>query len=270
MSTIIRRARKYTVNFEWTIVSVLQVYFDAHTFIRKNHFRRYLIISGLAFFILFTFTIKAILYWISYFEQPITHELLPILQRFLTLKPEDITTGISAGFWLIKKAIEAYKYPIFSSIFLIVGTPFFSYISSKTEEIHAGKTYHFSFRIFFKEIKRGISISIRNSMKQFGLILLITLFGMIPLFDLISPLFIFFIQMYFNGILMTDYTFERQGYNVKESEAFYGAHKPEMFAIGLGFMFLSLIPVVGWFIAPTYGLVASYLYFSKVQPTKIN
>jgi hypothetical protein len=40
-------------------------------------------------------------------------------------------------------------------------------------------------------------------------------------------------------------------------------HKPEMFALGLGFMFILLIPVIGWFLAPTYGLVASYLFFSK-------
>jgi CysZ protein len=270
MSTIRYRARKSAVNFERTILSVLQVYFDAHTFIRKNNFRRYLIFSGLAFFLLFTITIKALIYLVNYFEDPITVELLPILQKFLTIGEEDILKGIKGAFWLIIKAIEAYKDAIFSTIFLIIGTPFFSFISSKTEEIHSGTTYKFTWKSFLKEIKRGISISIRISIKQFGLILFITLVGLIPVIDLISPLLIFFIQMYYNGILMTDYTFERQGYNVKQSEAFYSAHKPEMFAIGLGFMFLLLIPVVGWFMAPTYGLVASYLYFSKVKmPARI-
>ena len=71
------------------------------------------------------------------------------------------------------------------------------------------------------------------------------------------------VVLYYNGILLTDYTLERQGFNLKQSEDFYSAHKPEMFAIGLGFMFLLLIPVIGWFIAPTYGLVASYLQFQK-------
>jgi hypothetical protein len=53
---------------------------------------------------------------------------------------------------------------------------------------------------------------------------------------------------------------------VRETSAFNRAHKPEMFALGLGFMFLLSIPVVGWFVAPTYGLVASYLCFSQQQP----
>ena len=261
----IQKIKNTAIQYEVTVLKILSIYFDAHKFIRKNNFRKYLIFSGLSFFLFFTITIKALIYLVNYFEEPITVELLPILQKFLTISEVDILKGIKGTFWLIKKAIEAYKDAIFSTIFLIIGTPFFSFISSKTEEIHSGTTYKFTWKGFLQEVKRGISISIRISIKQFGLILFITLVGLIPVIDLISPLLIFFIQMYYNGILMTDYTFERQGYNVKQSEAFYSAHKPEMFAIGLGFMFLLLIPVVGWFMAPTYGLVASYLYFSKVK-----
>lgn len=253
------------VEYELAALNSLSIYFDAHRFVRQNNLRKYLLGSGIAFLLLFTITIKAIIYSVNNIENPITQWILPLLQKFLLLSAEDITKGIKATFWLIKKAIEANKDAIFSTIFLVIGTPYFSFISSKTEEIISGNTYPFKFGIFIKELKRGISISLRNSIKQLVLILLITLLALLPLLDIVAPLLTFVVQAYYNGVLITDYTLERQGFTVKESEAFYKIHQPEMFGIGLGFMFLLLIPVVGWFMAPTYGLVASYLYFSKLK-----
>ena len=85
--------------------------------------------------------------------------------------------------------------------------------------------------------------------------------SLIPIIGIITPLLTFIVLAYFNGILMTDYSLESEGYNQKESKKFYTQNKPIMFSIGLGFMFLLLIPVVGWFLAPTYALTASSLYF---------
>lgn len=264
-----RKIKHNLIDREKSVILCLGKYFDAHQFVRKNNFWKYLLVSGISFLLLFTVTIKAILFGVNYIENPITQWLLPILQKFLTLSSDDLTNGIKASFWLIKKAIEANKDAIFSALFLVVGTPFFSFISSKTEEIVTGTKYTFKFNTFLKETKRGISISFRNSIKQLVLILLITLLALIPLVEIFTPLLTFVIQAYYNGILMTDYTLERQGFSAKESEKFYKIHQSEMFAIGLGFMFLLLIPVVGWFVAPTYGLVTSYLYFSVLKTKSI-
>ena len=259
------KIKNRAVEYELAALNSLSIYFDAHRFVRQNNLRKYLLVSGIAFLLLFTITIKAIIYSVNNIENPITQWILPLLQKFLVLSAEDITKGIKATFWLIKKAIEANKDAIFSTIFLVIGTPYFSFISSKTEEIISGHTYPFKFGIFIKELKRGISISLRNSIKQLVLILLITLLALLPLLDIVAPLLTFMVQAYYNGVLITDYTLERRGFSVRQSEGFYKLHKPEMFGIGLGFMFLLLIPVVGWFMAPTYGLVASYLYFSKLK-----
>lgn len=117
-----------------------------------------------------TITIKALLFGVDYIQEPISQKLIPLLQRFIYLKPDDISKGISALFWLLKTTIESNKDAIFSGIFLIIGTPFFSFISSKTEEFATGKSYPFKWSIFFNEIKRGLSLSFRNSLKQLGLI----------------------------------------------------------------------------------------------------
>ena len=81
--------------------------------------------------------------------------------------------------------------------------------------------------------------------------------------DTITPLATFVVQAYYNGILITDYSLERRDYSIQETNKYYKQNKSSMFAIGLGFMFLLLIPVVGWFLAPTYALVASSFYFLR-------
>jgi CysZ protein len=255
-------------HFEVIILDTLQVFFDAHRFIRKHNYRTYLLVSGLAFLVLFSLTIKGLTIGLDKLQEPVSQKLTPYLQEIINLSIEDIRQGITATFWLLKKAIESNKDAIFGGIFLIIGTPYFSFLSSKTEELATGKSYPFKWKTFWKEIRRGLSLSLRNSLKQAGLILIITLIGFIPVINTITPILTFIIQAYYNGILMTDYTLERQGFTVSESLSIYKSNKPEMFAIGLGFMFLLLIPVLGWFMAPVYGIVASYLQFSKIKYSK--
>ena len=261
--SVFRKLKNRLINYEKTALHCLSFYFEAHQFVRKNNFRKYIIFSGLSFLVLFTITIKSLLYGIEVFENPASAWLIPQLQKFLNFTEYEIGKGIQAVFWLLKRTIKSNQDAIFSGIFLVIGTPFFSFISSKTEELYSGNKYTFKWSVFLNEIKRGISISVRNSFKQIGLIILITLIALIPILEIFTPLLTFIVQAYFNGILITDYTLERHEYSIKTSEKYYSNHKPEMFALGLGFMFILLIPVIGWFLAPTYGLVASYLYFSN-------
>lgn len=257
--------RQKASQYEAVVMNTLRVFFDAHLFIRKHKFQKYLLISGIVCLLLFSISIKLLLTGIDYIDNLYSEKIVHYLQYIIKLEPDDIKKGIVAVFWLIKKAIDANKDAIFSGFFMILGTPFFSFISSKTEEFSTGKSYPFKWSIFIKEIKRGIALSFKNTVKQLWLILMITLIGLVPLVSIITPLLTFVVQAYYNGILMTDYTLERHGYTIKESVTLYKKLKPEMFAIGLGFMFLLLIPVLGWFLAPVYGLVAAFIQFSRLK-----
>jgi CysZ protein len=256
-------------SYEQAITSSLPVFFDAHQLIVKHRFKTFLLISGFTFLLLFSFSIRLLLKGVETLEDPITEFSLPYLDKILTVGASTITKGITSLFWLVNFVIDSNKDALFASVFMIIGTPYFSYISARTEEAVTGKKYPFQLWNFIKEIKRGIALSIRNSFKQLGWLLLISLFALIPIIGVIAPLFTFVVQAYYNGLLMTDYTLERQGYSVKESQVYYRQHKPELFAIGLGLMFLLLIPVIGWFLAPTYALVAAYLNFEKTK-AKVN
>lgn len=243
---------------ETDFVSSLKAYFDAHFFIRRNTFGRFFIFSGLFFLIFFTVSVRVLINVIRSFEPLVIENFTDTIQLFVNFDAKQIAEGINAFFWLLEYSINSNKDSIFAFVFMIIGTPFFSFVSSKTEEIVSGVQYQFKWRTFFREVYRGLSISIRNSFKQFGLIILITLISFVPYLGIVAPLMTFIVHAYFYGIVMTDYSLERRGINVKESQKFYSKHKAQMLGVGLGFMFLLLIPVIGWFVAPTYALVASY------------
>ena len=255
------KIKKQSKEYNLKILKGLAFFFDAHHFILNHKLTKYLLISGALFLLIFSISIKAIIIGIENFEPWLTNWVVKNTLGFFNFSIEDFKIGIKAAFWLLKTAIDSNKDSIFTSLFLIVGTSYFSFISEKIHSILTKTSKPFKIKAWIKEIKRGLALSITNSIKQLGFALLITLIKLIPIVGIIAPLLTFIVQAYYNGILMTDYSLEREGYNLKESKKFYSQNKPFMFSIGLGFMFLLLIPVVGWFLAPTYALTASSLYF---------
>lgn len=239
----------------------LALFFDAHNFILKNKLGKYLLISGTLFLLLFSISINAIITRIENSEPWLTNWIITNIEGYINFSIEDLKIGIKAAFWLLKTAIDSNKDSIFTSLFLIIGTPYFSFISEKVRKIITKTSKSFTLKGWLEDMKRGLALSITNSIKQLGFSILIPMISLIPIIGIIAPLLTFIVLAYYNGILMTDYSLESEGYNQKESKKFYTQNKPIMFSIGLGFMFLLLIPVVGWFLAPTYALTASSLYF---------
>ncbi len=76
---------------------------------------------------------------------------------------------------------------------------------------------------------------------------------------MISPVLIILIQSFYDGFGLVDYTLERKRYSVKKSIQFAGENRGRVIGVGMGFMFLIMIPVLGWLTAPTYGTVAATL-----------
>lgn len=272
MYMLFKSFRKRVSDANTTAINTLQLYFASHDFILKNKLSRYLLFSGLAFILLFAFTMKLIIRGVDAAEAPLTAWLLENIKSIVTLETDTLKNILTGGFWLVRKVITSNQDTIFLFLFLIIGTPYFSFISARTEKIMTGKSYPFSFRQFLKEIRRGLRIALRNSFMQFLLLLALTLLAFVPFLYIITPLLKFIVMAYYNGILITDYSLERRGISVPDSRRFFKQHKTALFALGLGFMFLLLIPVVGWFLAPTYGLVAAAMYVvqvSKVESKRV-
>ena len=103
-------------------------------------------------------------------------------------------------------------------------------------------------------------LNLRNLFFSLIFTLLAWLLVFIPVVGaLVSMVLIILIQSYYGGFSLMDYTLERRRYSVSESIKFSKHHRSLATGLGGGFMLLALVPVVGWFAAPTYGTVAATL-----------
>jgi CysZ protein len=245
------------------IIQSLKLFFEGHEFVINNKLYRHLLFTGIFFIVLFSVGLTYLLKLINWSQQEYTDDIEHFLNTYINLGSNYINYITQGAFWIVKHALKSNKDSIFLSIFLIIGTPYLSFLSGKIEKLVTNKKSKFSWKKFNFEIIRGLNISLRNTLKQFLWFLLILGISYIPYLEYITPLFGFIIQAYYNGILITDYTLEQKGYTIKESFEFYKTNKFAMFSTGLGFMFILLIPVVGWFLAPTYALVSASLYYEK-------
>jgi CysZ protein len=268
MAEKLKFAQKISISNK-LIVAGLQLFLDAHLFIWQNKLKRYLLISGFSFLILFSISIQGLLHWIDVNESWLSTWLIHKGAHYIKLSKTELKYGVNGIFWVVRHTINSNKDSFFTTLFLIIGTPYFSIISRKVHLILQTKAIRENLG-WTAEIWRGIKLSISNSLKQIGLILVITALSFIPVISIITPLLTFIVLAYYNGILMMDYSLERNGFTIKESRIIYRKNKSLLFALGLGFMFILLIPVIGWFLAPTYALVSSALVYRNYIQAKDN
>ncbi len=251
------------------LIEGLALFLESHTFIWKNKLKRYLLISGILFLTLFSISIQGLLNWIDYLEPSLTKWLMKESVKYLILSKKELSYAIKGAFWLVRHTIDSNKDSFFTTLFLIIGTPYFSLISRKVHQLLQTKARRTNFG-WTAEIWRGIKLSFSNSIKQLALILIITGISFIPVLGIITPLLTFCVLAYYNGILMMDYSLERNGYTITESRIIYKQNKTLFFSLGLGFMFILLIPVIGWFLAPTYALVGGALVYKNYIQVNAN
>jgi CysZ protein len=164
--------------------------------------------------------------------------------------------------WLIQMLlfISVFKY-----VFLVVGSPVFSYLSEKTEAILQGKEFPFSFWQLIQDMFRGIRIAIRNAGWQTVYMFSIFVLAFIPLLGWLTPLLAILIECYYYGFSMLDYSMERHKKTASESIYFVGNHKGLAIGNGLVFYCLHLIPILGWLLAPAYAVIAATISLSETK-----
>lgn len=152
-------------------------------------------------------------------------------------------------------------YVTYQPVVLIIFSPILSYVSEITESrVYETAGPIFSLRTLLQDLWRSVVINLRNLSRMVVLIILAWLFVLLPLFGaVISACLIFLIQAYYNGFALMDYTLERKRFSVRDSVRFARSNRPRVIGVGIGFMAMMLIPVLGWFAAPTYGAVAATL-----------
>jgi len=249
------------------IIIAFQAFAQAHRFILRHKLWKWIIIPGIIYLILFLLGFYG--FWKS--------------SNFAiewALQKSHVKSWLESAhdgflFWLfivgqiiLRLVLLLFYFSLFKYIFLIIGSPVFSYLSEKTESIIEQKEYPFNLKKLLEDIGRAVKIALRNMLWQSVYVITIIFLSFIPVAGWIAPLIALFVECYYLGFSMLDYSCERDRMSAQESIEFIGRHKGLAIGNGIGFYLMHLLPVVGWLFAPSYAVIAATL--SLIQAKKKN
>jgi CysZ protein len=172
------------------------------------------------------------------------------------------------GEMMVRLILILFYFSLFKYLFLIIGSPVFAYLSERTEAIIEGKDFPFSFVQLMKDIFRGIKLALRNTLWQAVFTISILILSFFPVVGWVTPVIMLFVECYYYGFSMLDYSCERHRLSPSESIEYITKHKGLAIGNGMMFFLMHLIPFAGWMLAPAYAVVAATLsmYHQKSEP----
>ncbi len=250
------------------IVIAIQSYSEAHRFIQKHRLWKWIIIPGIIYSILFVismyFFCKSATAVIEYLTN--LTGLNNWIQKFENSWLGFLFTFAGIILWLI---LMLFYFSLFKYIWLIVGSPVFAYLSEKTESILEGKEYPFNFKQFMKDVWRGIRLALRNTIWQSVYVISLLFLSLIPVFGWITPMIGLFVECYYYGFSMLDYSCERQKLTPAQSIDFIGKHKGLAIGNGIVFYLMHAVIILGWVLAPAYAVVAATLSMYHIKSRQL-
>jgi CysZ protein len=238
------------------IVIAIQSYAKAHQFINKHRLWKWIILPGLLYAVLFVigmyFFLRSSDGAVSYLSEILGIDKWLHRQQSSVLSFFFILAGI-----VVRLILVFFYFSLFKYIFLIIGSPLFAYLSEKTEAIMEGREFPFSFSQLLKDSMRGIKIALRNMMWQTVYSISILLLSLFPLLGWITPLISFFVECYYYGFSMLDYSCERHQLSPSASIEYIGKRRGLAIGNGLVFYLMHGLPIIGWVLAPAYAVVAA-------------
>ena len=159
------------------------------------------------------------------------------------------------------------SFSLFKYLWLIIGSPVFAYLSEKTESIIEGKEYPFSWKQLGKDVIRGVKLAFRNILWQSVYTFSILLLSFIPVVGWATPILALFVECYYFGFSMLDYSCERRKLTSLQSIEFIGKHKGLAIGNGLVFYAMHAFILVGWVLAPAYAVVAATISLYQQKET---
>ena len=132
-----------------------------------------------------------------------------------------------------------------------------------------GKDFPFNAKQLLSDILRGIRIALRNIVWQSVYLLTILIFSFIPIAGWIAPLIALFVECYYFGFSMLDYSSERNKLSYFQSINFISHHKGLAIGNGMIYFLMHLLPIVGWLLAPSYAVIAATLSIINAKKRQV-
>jgi CysZ protein len=246
------------------IIIAIQSYIEAHQFIRQHRLWKWILIPGIIYMLLFVTGMY--FFWNSSNDAVTWLSHTVGLEAWLQRQHSDWLSFlfVMAGLFL-RLILMLFYFSLFKFLFLIVGSPVFAYLSEKTAAILEGKDFPFSLPQLLQDIWRGTKLSIRNSLWQTVYMFSLLLLSLVPVAGWITPIIALFIECYYYGFSMLDYSCERNRLNMAESIDFIGKHRGLAIGNGLMFYLMHGLIIIGWVLAPAYAVVAATLSLHKIN-----
>jgi len=246
------------------IIIAFQSYYSAHMFIIKHRLWKWILIPGIIYSLLFGAGIY--LFWISSGNAiDLLFSLTGLKKWMFTLEESWLKFLFIFGQVILQLVLMLFYFSLFKYIFLIIGSPVFSYLSEKTGAIMENKEFPFSFNQLLKDIARSVKLVLRNSLWQTVYILSILILSFIPFIGWFTPFFAILIEAYYLGFSMLDYSCERNKLSASQSIAFISDHKGLAIGNGIVFYLMHLFVGVGWILAPSYSVIAATISLYKTR-----
>lgn len=240
------------------IVIAIDAYFRAHKFISRHRLWRWIIIPGILYTILF---VSGMYFFVVSSNGAVSYlfEFIGVNRWLEQQKSGLLSFIVMMGGIMVRLILVFLYFSFFKYVFLIAGSPLFAYLSEKTEAILEGKDFPFSFRQLLKDIVRGITLALRNALWQTVYTISVLILSFFPVIGWITPVIALFIECYYYGFSMLDYSCERHKLSPAQSVTYVGSHRGLAIGNGLLFFMMHFIPVIGWVLAPAYAVVAATL-----------
>jgi CysZ protein len=249
------------------IVIAIESFFKAHRFIRKHRLWKWIIIPGIFYMILFLFGMYV--FWqssnavVSYISGTLG------IDKWVHRQGSDLLSFLFLmGEMMVRLILIFFYFSLFKYLFLIIGSPVFAYLSERIEAIIEGKDFPFSFVQLVKDVFRGVRLALRNTLWQAVFTISILILSLFPVVGWVTPVIMLFVECYYYGFSMLDYSCERHKLSPSESIEYITRHKGLAIGNGMMFFLMHLIPFAGWMLAPAYAVVAATLsmYHQKSEP----
>jgi CysZ protein len=246
------------------IIIAIQSYYEAHNFIRKHKLWKWIIIPGVLYTLMFIigmyFFIQSSSGAVGWISEKIGLAAWLQNQRIEWLSFLFVMAGL-----ILQIVLVLFYFSLFKYLFLIIGSPVFAYLSEKTESILEGKDFPFDLKQLLKDIARGIRLALRNTLWQTVYAVSLLLLALVPVAGWVTPVIALFVECYYYGFSMLDYSLERHKLTYAQSINYIGKHKGLAIGNGLMFYLLHGFILIGWILAPAYAVVAATLSLHKVK-----
>jgi uncharacterized protein involved in cysteine biosynthesis len=235
-------------------------YLRAERLVREHRMWPLLCFPGLVSLIYFPAILFLTFYYVDDAAVYVRDNWLPVF-----LKQKVFLILVVAAWWTLGLYLG---FILFRNVIMIFYAPVLGFLSAKTEE-NAGVSLQSAVAKTnaLQATVRGVGMSLISLGLSLASLTFCLLLLLIPILGgLLITVLLAATQMFLAGHGFMDPALERRGYGVRQSFRFAWRNRLRVLGCGRGFALLTAIPLAGWFLGPTLGIVAGTLGAMNLVP----